>query len=118
MRSDTTVQFPLDAERHSADPELRVLWLSDLVEVTREGTSPIPPYQRMRYEITFQLLLGPGYREYHRYVVQPRGVEVIGDNAEDMKFQFGSWRVIEYKLAGWDFHWGDGAGHRSSVRRP
>jgi hypothetical protein len=98
-----------------ADRKLHVLWLQDLIEIRKTASSGLlPAYRSMQFEITFQYLAGPGYREYHRYVVEPSGITPIPNRSEA---QIAGWRVVEYRLAGWDFHWGDNLGHGSGVRR-
>lgn len=99
-----------------ADRQRHVLWLQELVEVEK-NPSPgfIPEYLRKQYELTFQYLKGPGYREYHRYVVQASGITAAPNSRGS---QIAGWRVVEYRLMGWDFHWGDNLGHGSGVRLP
>lgn len=91
----------------------RTLWLQQVIEIRRDGGVGQPYPDRRQYEITFQLLVNAGYREYHRYVVAP-----TSGMPEGGRVRFNDWRVIEYKLQGWDFHWGDNAGHGSSARPP
>lgn len=99
-----------------ADRKLRVLWLDDLIEVKKTPSSGVlPEFRRTQFEITFQLLAGPSYREFQRYVVEPSGIAQV-PNRRDMAIT--GWRVTEYKLIGWDFHWGDNLGHGSGVRLP
>lgn len=99
-----------------ADRQRHVLWLQDLIEVTKSARPGfLPPFRSKQFEVTFQYLKGPGYREYHRYVVEASGITPT----KDMKqMQIAGWRVVEYKLLGWDFHWGDNLGHGSGVRLP
>lgn len=99
-----------------ADPKRHVLWLQDLVQITKTASSGIlPAYRSKQFEITFQYLAGPGYREYHRYLVEPSGITSTEDR---QAAQIAGWRVLEYRLVGWDFHWGDSLGHGSGVRLP
>jgi hypothetical protein len=99
-----------------ADRKLRVPWLEELIEVKRTAsTGMLPEVRRTQFEITFQLLAGPSYREFQRYVVEPSGI-TVAPNRSDMAIA--GWRVTEYKLIGWDFHWGDNLGHGSAVRLP
>ena len=99
-----------------ADPKHHVLWLQDLIEVTKAARPGfLPPFRAKQFEITFQYLAGPGYREYHRYVVEPSGITPTKDLKQA---QIAGWRVVEYKLLGADFHWGDNLGHGSGVRLP
>jgi hypothetical protein len=99
-----------------ADRRLRVLWLEDLIEVKKTASTGIlPEFRRTQFEITFQLLAGPSYREFQRYIVEPSGI-TQAPNRSDMVIT--GWRVTEYKLIGWDFHWGDNLGHGSGVRLP
>jgi hypothetical protein len=99
-----------------ADRRRRVLWLQDLVEVRKTASSGfLPPYRSKQFEITFQFLRDPGYREFHRYVVEPSGITTTVNRSGT---QIAGWRVLEYKLVGWDFHWGDNVGHGSGVRLP
>ena len=99
-----------------ADRKLRVLWLEDLIEVKKTAsTGMLPEFRGTQFEITFQLLAGPSYREFQRYVVEPSGI-TQAPNRRDMAIA--GWRVTEYKLIGWDFHWGDNLGHGSGVRLP
>lgn len=103
-----------------ADPKTHVLWLHSLIEINKTGTlGLLPPYLSKQYEITFQLLEGPGYRSYHRYVVEPAAAgPVPGTPSQGLDVVAVRWRVVEYRLTGWDFHWGDNLGHGSGVRRP
>jgi hypothetical protein len=97
-----------------ADPKHHVLWLEELVEINKTSiVGMLPAYRSKQFELTFQLLEGPGYREFHTYIVEPSGLTM-----KDGKTMIASWRVIEYRLAGWDFHWGDDLGHGSGVRLP
>lgn len=99
-----------------ADRKLRVLWLEDLVEIRKTPSAGIlPEFRRVQFEITFQLLAGPSYREFQRYIVEPSGI-ARASNPNEMAIA--GWRVTEYKLIGWDFHWGDNLGHGSGVRLP
>lgn len=99
-----------------ADPKRHVLWLQDLIEITKSARPGfIPPFRAKQFEITFQYLAGPGYREFHRYVVEPSGISPTKDLKQA---QIRGWRVVEYRLVGWDFHWGDNLGHGSGVRLP
>lgn len=100
-----------------ADARRRVLWLDTLLEIKKTPAPGgfLPEFRRIQYEITFQLLAGPGYREFQRYLVEPTGINRAPDNSGDI---FSGWRVAEYKLLGWDFHWGDDLGHGSGVRLP
>ena len=100
-----------------ANAERRVLWLEELTEVTRDGMTALPKYRRKQFEVLFQLLVNAGYREYHRYVVEASGIRQAGEG-KGSEFHLGPWRVVEYQLLGWDFHWGDNVGHGSGVRRP
>lgn len=56
-----------------------MLWLQDLIEVNRIGE--LRPMDQKQFEITFQLLLGPGYREYQRYVVGASHIEDVDPKA-------------------------------------
>jgi hypothetical protein len=100
-----------------ADRKLRVLWLQDLIAIRKTPSSGgfLPPFRRTQFEITFQYLAGPSYREYHQYVVEPSGLTTLPNRSES---QIAGWRVVEYRLVGWDFHWGDNLGHGSGVRLP
>lgn len=99
-----------------ADPKLRVLWLEDFIEIRKTPSEGLlPAFRRVQFEITFQLLAGPSYREFQRYVVEPSG---ITPSANATEYTISGWRVVEYKLIGWDFHWGDNLGHGSGVRLP
>jgi hypothetical protein len=99
-----------------ADRRRRVLWLQDLVEIRKTAsTGGPPPYRSKQFEITFQYLVDPSYREFHRYVVEPSGLTTLPNRSEA---QIVGWRVVEYRLVGWDFHWGDNLGHGSGVRLP
>lgn len=99
-----------------ADPKRHVLWLESLIEITKSARSGfIPPFRARQFDITFQYLAGPGYREFHRYVVEPSGISPTKDRNQA---QISGWRVVEYRLVGWDFHWGDNLGHGSGVRLP
>jgi hypothetical protein len=100
-----------------ADRKRRVLWLQDLVEITKTPStgSFLPPYRRKQFEITLQYLRDPSYREYHQYVVEPSGITAVPNSSAS---QIAGWRVVEYRLMGWDFHWGDNLGHGSGVRLP
>jgi hypothetical protein len=99
-----------------ADRKLRVLWLEDMIEIKKTASVGIlPESRRTQFEITFQLLAGPSYREFHRYIVEPSGVTQASSRGE---MTIAGWRVTEYKLLGWDFHWGDNLGHGSGVRLP
>ncbi len=89
------------------------LWLQSVVEVQRTSPTILPFSERLQYEITFQWLVSASYREYHRYIVVP-SVKF----SESGAMSWGDFRVVEYKLLGADHHWGDNAGHGSSVRRP
>jgi hypothetical protein len=100
-----------------ADRNRRVLFLQDLIEI-RKTASPgsfLPAYRSKQFEITFQYLASPSYREYHRYVVEPSGLTTLPNRSQS---QIVGWRVVEYRLVGWDFHWGDNLGHGSGVRLP
>ena len=99
-----------------AVPNTRVLWLSGLVEITRLGE--MRPVDQKQFEITFQLLLGPDYREYHRYLVGPSGVNVLDPRATPYHYNFSGWRVLEYKFLGADYDWGTSIGASSGFRRP
>lgn len=97
-----------------ADLKHHVLWLQDLVEIKKTSTvGLLPEFRARQFELTFQLLAGPGYREFQRYVVEPSGLTMT-----DGKTVIAGWRVVEYRLVGWDFHWGDNLGHGSGVRLP
>ena len=100
-----------------ADRKRRVLFLQDLVEINKTPSPGgfLPPYRRKQFEITFQYLAGPSYREYHRYVVEPSGIKSVPNSSAA---EIDGWRVVEYRLLGWDFHWGDNLGHGSGVRLP
>lgn len=99
-----------------ADRKLRVLWLEDLIEIKKTASTGIlPEFRRMQFEITFQLLAGPSYREFQRYIVEPSGIAQAPNHSG---MTIAGWRVTEYKLLGWDFHWGDNLGHGSGVRLP
>lgn len=99
-----------------ADRKLRVLWLENLIEVKKTAsTGMLPEFRRTQFEITFQLLAGPSYREFQRYVVEPSGITQAPNRSE---MTIAGWRVTEYRLIGWDFHWGDNLGHGSGVRLP
>ena len=94
----------------------RVLWLEDLVEVKR---SPVlRPMDGEQFEITFQVLLGPGYREYDHYVVGPTRVAGVDRSKGSEEYTFTGWRVLEYKFLGADFDWGNDIGGSASFRRP
>jgi hypothetical protein len=95
----------------------RVLFITDVVEVRRDGGPGTPPLSQRQYELSLQLLVDPQYREFHRYVVSPTSVR-FDPTLKPETFSYDAWRVSEYKLVGWDFHWGDNAGHSSSVRPP
>jgi hypothetical protein len=98
-----------------ADRKLRVLWLENLIEVKKTASiGMLPEFRRTQFEITFQVLAGPSYREFQRYVVEPSGIT----QAPNRDIAIAGWRVTEYKLIGWDFHWGDNLGHGSGVRLP
>jgi hypothetical protein len=97
-----------------ADAKYRVLWLEQVVEITRSAPT-LPPYRSKQFEFVFQLLKGPSYREFQRYVVEPDGVSPLPNRSG---VQANGWRVVEYRLVGWDCHWGDNLGHGSGVRRP
>lgn len=97
-----------------ADSKYSVLWLEQVVEVKRSAAT-LPAYRSKQFEFVFQLLKGPSYREFQRYVVEPSGISPLPNRSE---VQFAGWRVVEYRLAGWDYHWGDNLGHGSGVRRP
>jgi hypothetical protein len=108
---------PACAVHGFADDKLHVLFLENLVENSRSSSvGRLPPYRSKKFEITFQHLQGPGYREYHHYIVEPSGITAPSKDMTTM--QFAGWRVTEYRLAGWDFHWGDTLGHGSGVRLP
>ncbi len=89
------------------------LWVQSVVELQRKSESILPYPERLQYEITVQWLVNASYREYHRYLVVP-SVKF----SESGAISWGDFRVVEYKLLGADHHWGDNAGHGSSVRRP
>jgi hypothetical protein len=93
----------------------RVLWLDGIVEVRRDGFA-LPPYMRKEYDITFQLILSPSYKELHRYVVAPGGIETV-PSSNPHRERYAKWRVTGYTLAGWDFDWA-GRDGSASVRRP
>jgi hypothetical protein len=99
-----------------ADRKRHVLWLSDLVEINKKPTTGLlPPFRQKQYEITFDFLAGPGYMETQQYVVEPRGIQSVPGSSE---VTFAGWRVTQYRLLGWSFHWGDNLGHGSGVRLP
>jgi len=93
----------------------RVLWLDGLVEITRVGE--MRPADQKQFEITFQLLLGPGYREWQRYLVGATGVVVLDPKATPYHYKFAGWRVLEYKFLGGDFDWGTNIGGSAGFRR-
>ena len=94
-----------------------VLWLDHLVEITRSGEMALS--NQKQFEITFELLLGSGYREYHRYLVGPSGTDIVdsGLGTPTYKYKWAGWRVFEYKFLGADFDWGTGLGASSGFRR-
>ena len=93
----------------------RVLWLDGLVEITRVGE--LRPADEKQFEITFQLLLGPGYREWQRYLVGATDVVVLDPKATPYHYKFRGWRVLEYKFLGGDFDWGTDIGASAGLRR-
>jgi hypothetical protein len=93
----------------------RVLWLDGIVEITRVGE--LRPADQKQFEITFQLLLGPGYREWQRYLVGATGVVVLDPKATPYHYKFAGWRVLEYKFLGGDFDWGTDIGASAGFRR-
>jgi hypothetical protein len=101
-----------------ADPNAKVLWLQDMVEISRTPVvgGPLPATAIKQFELTFQLTVGPGYREYHTYIVAPVGGVPI-DSSGHLRDRFSEWRVSNYRLSGWDFHWADTTGHGSIIRR-
>jgi hypothetical protein len=82
---------------------MRVYWVESFVEITRGGE--LLPMNRKQYEITFQVLMGPEYREYRRYLVVPSGI-VATDSSFSGAWRYKGWRVVEYKLLGADYDWG------------
>lgn len=97
-----------------ADPKHRVVWLDQAIQIQKTAAGmQLPEFRRVQYEFVIQLLQGGSYREWQKYVVEPAGISG-GFNGDPLKFS--GWRVVEYQLLGWDFHWGDNAGHGSSVR--
>jgi hypothetical protein len=93
----------------------RVLWLDGIIEITRVGE--LRPADQKQFEITFQLLLGPGYREIQQYLVGPTGIEVLDPKANPYHYKFRGWRVLEYKFLGGDFDWGTDIGASAGFRR-
>jgi hypothetical protein len=93
----------------------RVLWLESVVEITRVGE--LRPVDQKQFEITFQLLLGPGYREWERYLVGATEVTQVDPKATHPQYKFAGWRVLEYKFLGGDFDWGTNIGASSGFRR-
>lgn len=93
----------------------RVLWLDGVVEITRLGE--LRPSDQKQFEITFQLLLGPGYREWERYLVGATGVTEVDPKAQPLQYKFTGWRVLEYKFLGGDFDWGTDIGASAGFRR-
>jgi hypothetical protein len=93
----------------------RVYWVESFVEITRGGE--LLPMNRKQYEITFQVLMGPEYREYRRYLVGPSGI-VSADSTFSGAWRYKGWRVVEYKLLGADYDWGVDLGGSASFRRP
>jgi len=102
-------------ESEFAESGTRVLWLDGIVEITRAGE--LRPADQKQFEITFQLLLGPGYREWQRYLVGPTGVVVLDPKAAHYHYKFAGWRVLEYKFLGGDFDWGTDIGASAGFRR-
>jgi len=94
----------------------RVLWLQDLIEVNRIGE--LRPMDQKQFEITFQLLLGPSYREYQRYVVGASHIEDVDPKARPYQYRLTGWRVLEYKFLGADYDWGNNIGAGAGFRRP
>ncbi len=94
----------------------RVLWLESLVEVKR--SPELRPMDEEEFEITFQVLLGPGYREYDRYVVGPTRVASADYSTKPPQYTFTAWRVLEYKFLGGDYDWGTDIGGSAAFRRP
>jgi hypothetical protein len=92
----------------------RVLFLES-IRVERDSSAAFQPeFRRHHAYVRLQVLESASYREHQEYHVQPRGLSVNGSGATTLA----SWRVVDYKLVGWDFHWGDNVGHGSGVRRP
>lgn len=96
-----------------AVPNTQVLWIESIVEVTRTGARAVDQKQ---FEITFQFLLGPGYRQFQRHIVAPDGI-IDAPPKNSGNYQYAGWQVLEYKLLGADYDWGNGLGAMSGFRR-
>lgn len=97
-----------------AGAKRRVLWVQS-IRMERDSTpGPLPEFRRRHAYVIVQVLESPSYREHEEYHVQPRGIQ---QSQTGSGTELSSWRVVDYKLLGWDFHWGDNVGHGSRYRR-